>query len=150
MTYLYDNDSAEDKKESSVPQIIRDGGKAIAEGSVVMNSAAFQAFMTNCSAGGNETWTHARLVGILAAKRADDMLAAPFSVSISGVDMQYSVNDGERRITVKCEVRTKERIGGETSALVGCGVVLMSLVNGLRAIDKVMSVEGLRILRDKD
>jgi cyclic pyranopterin monophosphate synthase len=148
MTYLYDDDHSDDKKEAAATQIVREGGRAVAEGSVIMNSGAFQGFMTNCSAGASDIWTQARLAGILAAKQADILLPIPYSVSLSGVDMQYTVNEDERRVTIKCDVRTKERIGAESSALAGCGIALMVLVNSYRAIDKAMSIEGLKILRD--
>jgi cyclic pyranopterin monophosphate synthase len=148
MTYMYDDDHFEEKKETASLTSVREGGRSIAEGSVIMNSGAFQAFMTNCSSGASDTWTQANMAGILAAKQADILLPIPYSVSLNSVEMSFTTNEEERRVTVKCDVRTKERIGAESCALAGCGIALMFLVNRYRAIDKAMSIEGLRILRD--
>jgi cyclic pyranopterin phosphate synthase len=147
MNYSYSNNEPDEEKKPGV-QVAREGGRAVAEGSVVMNLAAFQAFFTGSAASSSEAWTQARLAGILAAKQADEMVLVSHSVNISGIEMEYTVKEEERRVTVRCDVRTVERVGAETSALVGCGMTLMVLVNSLRAMDRGMSIESLRILRE--
>jgi cyclic pyranopterin phosphate synthase len=141
------NNDAEDRKATMLQQA-REGGKAVAEGSVVMNSAAFQAFLISCGGGGSDIWIQSRLAGILAAKQSDQMMLVSYSADVVTVDLSYSVDEAERRVTLRCELRTRERIGAEMSALVGCGVALLALANSLRAIDRDMAIEGLRIVRE--
>lgn len=145
MTY-YDQDDQNAKP--AVQQLTREGGKAVAEGSVVMNAAAYQAFVTSCAAAGSEIWTQARMAGILGAKHADSLVLIAHTLGISGIDITHSVNEAEKKVTVHCEVRTKERIGAETSALAGCAMVLMSLATSLRSIDRGMTIEGLRVAKE--
>jgi cyclic pyranopterin monophosphate synthase len=113
-----------------------------------MNSAAFQAFLTSSGAGGSDTWIQGRLAGILASKTADQAMLITHSINVTGIDLSYTVNETERKVTVRCEVRTKERIGAETSAMLACGTTLMVLANSLRVIDRDMTIEGLHVVRD--
>ena len=150
MSYDYQNDKYgdEEKKPGGPLQPAREGGKAIAEGHIVMNSAAFQAFLTTCASGGSEIWTQARLAGIQAAKRSDELTLIPNSIGLLGIELQFSFNESERKVTIRSDVRTRERISAETGALVSCGIAMITLVNSLRAVDRGMSIENLRILRE--
>ena len=125
------------------------GSQATAAGALVMNSTAFQAFTTGASTGGSEAWTMARLAGIQGAKQADVLILASHSFNIVGIEMGYDADEETNRVTVRCEVRTRERIGAETSALVGCGIALMVLVDALRAMDRSITVEKLRVVRQE-
>jgi cyclic pyranopterin phosphate synthase len=142
----YDYSRVEEETENK-PGKENEGGKAAAEGSLIMNAAAFQAFMTGSSVGGSEAWTVARLAAIQGAKQADELILVSHSFNITGIEMEYDANEEEKKITVKCQVRTKERIGAETAALVGCGMALMVLVDSLRAIDRGLKIDGLKIVR---
>jgi cyclic pyranopterin phosphate synthase len=140
-----------DQKEPDIDKANKalktEGGEATAKGSVVMNAAAYQAFMTAVIEGASEAWTIARVAGILGAKQADEHILISHSFNITGIEMDYSADEDKQRITVRCQVRTSERIGAETAALVGCGTALMVLVDSMRAIDRDMSIEGLHVVR---
>ena len=144
MAYDYSRVDEETEKKPDKEKV---GGQAAAEGSVIMNSAAFQAFMTGSSVGGSEAWTVARLAGIQGAKQADELILVSHSFNISGIELEYSADEEEKKVTVKCQVKTKERTGSETAALVGCGMALMVLVDSMRAIDRELKIDGLRIVR---
>ncbi len=137
----------DEEKEGAAREPENQGGEATCEGRVVMNSAAFQAFMTGSASGTSEAWTIARLAGILGAKQADEHILVSHSFNIAGIEMEYEADEENNRVTVRCHVRTKERTGAETAALVGCGMALMVLVDSLRAIDRGMTIDGLRIVR---
>jgi cyclic pyranopterin phosphate synthase len=134
-----------DQKRSSQTTI--EGDEAAAEGHVVMNEAAFQAFITAVDGGMSEAWTVARLAGIMGAKQADELILVSHSCNIAGIEMSFKTDEESNKVTIRCEVRTRERIGAATAAMVGCGLALMGLVNSMRAIDKEMSIEGLHLLK---
>lgn len=142
----YDYSQADEENESGQVKE-KDGGEATAEGSLIMNAAAFQAFMTGSSVGGSEAWTVARLAGIQGAKQADELILVSHSFNITGIEMEYEADEDEKKVLVRCQVRTRERTGSETAALVGCGMALMVLVDSLRAIDRGLKIDGLRIVR---
>ena len=144
--YSYVNEETAEKQEKS-EKAVDTGGRATAEGSLVMNSTAYQAFMTGSSVGGSEAWTVARLAGIQGAKHADELVLVSQSFNIVGIEMEYEADEEAKKVTVKCQVRTKERIGAETAALVGCGMALMVLVESLRAMDRNLKIDGLRVIR---
>lgn len=140
-----DSEAGEEGKKAPAHQ----GAQAAAEGSLVMNSTAFQAFITGASVGSSEAWTMARLAGIQGAKQADELILASHSFNIVGIEMSYDADEENNRVTVRCEVRTRERIGAETSAIVGCGIALMVLVDALRAMDRAATIEQLRVVRER-
>ncbi len=142
--YPYRTDGAEEK---TVTARRHEGGEATAEGYMVMNAAAYQAFMTGAEVGGSEVWLVARLAGILAAKQADEHILISHTFNLVAIEMEFETEEDEKKVTVRCLVRTKERTGAETAALVGCGIALMALVDSLRAIDRGLKIENLRILR---
>jgi cyclic pyranopterin phosphate synthase len=147
--FSYDKPLPEEKREDrKSTEKHATGGEAIAVGHVVMNEAAFQAFRTGSSTGMSEAWTIARLAGIMGAKQADELVLVSNTFTISGIEMSFETDEDSRKVTVKCEVRTRERSGAATAALVGCGLALLVLVDSLRAIDREMTIEGLQIQRN--
>jgi len=146
--YSYDKPlPADDRADRRTGQGTIEGGEAVAEGSVKMNEAAFQAFNTASSGGMSEAWTVARLAGIMGAKQADELILVSHSFNITGIEMSYKTDESTKAATVRCEVRTMERIGAATAAMVGCGLALMVLVDSMRAIDGEMSIEGLHLVK---
>jgi len=150
----YDYDSSygkpveeEDKKKDKM-QKKEIGGQATAEGYIQLSEAGYQAFISGAHGGPGDAWTVARLAGIMGAKQADELVLVSNSFNLIGIEMEYETDEKLKSVTVRCEVRTLERVGSETAALIGCGLSLMSLVDSLRAIDRNTAVSGLRIKRD--
>ncbi|HDS29975.1 MAG TPA: hypothetical protein ENN67_02910 [Firmicutes bacterium] len=144
--YSKETELQEDER-LSVQKKTPEGDRAIAEGTIKMTEGAYYAFVTGAEIGKSEAWTTARLAGIQGAKKADELMLVRHSFSISALDIRYSVDENEHRVTLQCEARIKERTGAETVALVGCGMSLMVLADALRAIDSNIQIEMLHILR---
>ncbi len=147
MAYDYSYTENNEKREEPKKSVQEVGGQAIAEGSIRMNAAAFQAFHTGSADGSSEAWSVARLAGIQGAKHADELILVSHSFNIIGIEMEYEADDDEKIITARCQVRTRERMGAETAALVGCGIALMVLVDTLRAVDRSLKIDGLHVVR---
>jgi len=68
---------------------------------------------------------------------------------IGNIEINYeATEEDENRVTIRCHVRTMERTGSETPALIGCGIALMTVVDTLRAVDRNLVINELRIVRD--
>lgn len=146
---MYDPYKNEDEyhvdERRPVQKRVHEGGHALAEGTIKMSEGAFHAFVTGAEVGKSEAWTAARLAGIQGAKQADELVLVSHSFNISALEMRFMQDDDNNRVTIQCDVRTRERTGAETAALVGCGIALMVLVDTLRALDPGITVENLHI-----
>ena len=86
----------------------------------------------------------ARLAGIMAAKRTADLIPLCHPLPLDGVDVHLSrVEDGVRIVaTARCTGRT----GVEMEALVAVTTAALTVYDMLKAVDRSMRIEGVRLL----
>ncbi|MGD9791149.1 MAG: cyclic pyranopterin monophosphate synthase MoaC [Phycisphaerales bacterium] len=85
----------------------------------------------------------ARLAGILAAKRADELIPLCHTLPLDAVDVAATLENGCVRVTAT--VRTRSRTGVEMEALTAVTVACLTVIDMGKAIDKAMVIEGVRI-----
>ncbi len=86
----------------------------------------------------------ARLAGILAAKRTDELIPLCHSLPLDGVDIDASLEPGLVRL--RATARTNARTGVEMEALTAVAIAALTVIDMGKAVDKSMTVEGIRIL----
>ncbi len=89
----------------------------------------------------------ARLAGIQAAKRTDELipLCHPLPIDAISVDVQLR----GRSVRITASVGTSARTGVEMEALIAAGVAALAVIDMGKAIDKGMVVEDLRVLEKR-
>lgn len=93
----------------------------------------------------------ARLAGILAAKRTDELIPLCHMLPLDAVDVSATLepagaSHGPRRVRVIARVRTRSRTGVEMEALTAVSVACLTVIDMGKAIDKAMVIEGVRVL----
>ncbi len=86
----------------------------------------------------------ARLAGILAAKRTDELIPLCHTLPLDAVDVQASLEEGRVRVTAT--VRTQSRTGVEMEALTAVSIACLAVIDMGKAIDKGLVIEGVRVL----
>ena len=86
----------------------------------------------------------ARLAGILAAKRTDELIPLCHTLPLDSVEVDV-VLEGER-VRVTATARTRSRTGVEMEALTAVSVACLTVVDMGKAVDKGMVIEGIRVL----
>ena len=86
----------------------------------------------------------ARLAGIMAAKRTDELIPLCHSLPLDGVDVSAEVLEGRIRLTATA--RTHARTGVEMEALTAVAIAALTVIDMGKAIDKAMVIEGVRLL----
>ncbi|MBL8763815.1 MAG: cyclic pyranopterin monophosphate synthase MoaC [Phycisphaerae bacterium] len=86
----------------------------------------------------------ARLAGILAAKRTDELIPLCHTLPLDAVDVAATLDEGRVRVTAT--VRTQSRTGVEMEALTAVSVACLTVIDMGKAIDKGMVIEGVRVL----
>ncbi len=87
----------------------------------------------------------ARLAGIMAAKRTADLipLCHPLPISAVTVDLATHAPD---TVEITATVRTTGRTGVEMEALTAASVAALTVYDMVKAVDRGMRIEGLRVV----
>jgi cyclic pyranopterin phosphate synthase len=86
----------------------------------------------------------AEIAGVMAAKRTSDLIPLCQPLDISKAEVAVDV-DGER-LKVTARVRTTGRTGVEMEALTAVSVACLTLYDMLKAADRGMVIEDVRLL----
>lgn len=116
---------------------------ASAEGFVRISAALERAIRENTVAKGSVLEV-ARLAGILAAKRTDELIPLCHTLPLDSVDVQTILEPG--RVRVAAAVRTQSRTGVEMEALTAVAVACLTIIDMGKALDKGMVIEGIRVM----
>ena len=99
------------------------------------------------SAGGlpkGDALATARVAGIQAAKRTSELVPLCHQLALTGVDVDFHI--AESAVEITATVRSTDRTGVEMEALTAVSVACLTLFDMLKAIDKGMRIDGVRVL----
>lgn len=116
---------------------------AVAEGFVRISPALEAAINARAVAKGNLLEV-ARVAGIQAAKRTGDLIPLCHPLPLDVVEVDASLQPGRIRITAR--VRAHGRTGIEMEALTAVAVAALTVIDMGKAIDRAMTIEGIRVL----
>lgn len=116
---------------------------AVAEGYVRVSPALAAAIRGNTLTKGNLIDV-ARLAGIQAAKRTDELIPLCHSLPLDRVDVSIELDGG--RVHITAGVGTHARTGVEMEALTAVAVAALTVIDMGKAIDKGMVVEGIMVI----
>ena len=88
--------------------------------------------------------TVAQIAGIQAAKRTGELIPLCHPLQISKIDV--NVNLEEDAVRVSSEVVSVDRTGVEMEALVAVSVSLLTVYDMCKAVDKTMTIDGIRLV----
>lgn len=118
--------------------------EAVAEGFVFMSAAALAAVVERRAKKG-DVLLIAQIAGISAAKRTGELIPLCHPLGLDGVDVTLSVVGGGVRI--EASARCTGKTGVEMEALTAVSVAALTVYDMLKAVDKAMRIEGIRLLK---
>jgi cyclic pyranopterin phosphate synthase len=86
----------------------------------------------------------AQLAGIMAAKRTSELIPLCHPLALSHVSVELEV--GEAAVEIVAVAETTAQTGVEMEALTAVSVAALTVYDMAKAIDKDMSVEGVRLV----
>lgn len=89
----------------------------------------------------------AELAGVMAAKRTAELIPLCHPLALSKVEVRCEIDDDASALCVKAEVRTTGPTGVEMEALTAVSVACLTLYDMLKAVDKTLRIEGVRLLK---
>ncbi|HET8951895.1 MAG TPA: cyclic pyranopterin monophosphate synthase MoaC [Solirubrobacteraceae bacterium] len=88
----------------------------------------------------------ARIAGIQAAKRTDELIPLAHQLPLTKVGAELSVDAGAGTVTVVAEARTTARTGVEMEALVACSVAALTVYDMVKGIEPGVVIERVELL----
>ena len=85
----------------------------------------------------------ARVAGLQAAKRTPDLVPLAHPVAVHGVVVELTVVDDG--VEIEATVRTADRTGVEMEALTCVAVAALTLVDMVKAVDKLTTITDVRV-----
>ena len=90
--------------------------------------------------------TTARLAGIQAAKRTDELIPLAHPLPLSFVDVEASLDADEGLIVLESEARTVARTGVEMEAMTACAVAALTVYDMVKGIERGVVIEQVTLL----
>jgi len=118
---------------------------ATAEGFVHLAPATLE-LVTAGRAEKGDVLAVARLAGIMAAKQTATLIPLCHPLPLSKVALDLTAEPAAGRIRVQATVRTTGRTGVEMEALTAVSVACLTVYDMLKAVEKSMRIEGIRLL----
>ena len=117
--------------------------EALAEGFVRMTPATL-ALATSGGGKKGDVRAVAEIAGVMAAKRAADLIPMCHPLALSKVEVAVSAVEGGLRVVAR--VKTTGPTGVEMEALTAVSVACLTLYDMLKAAERGMIIEGVRLL----
>ena len=122
--------------------------EAEAEGWLNIGSAALTLLQGGANPKGDPLVV-ARIAGIQAAKRTAELIPLCHTLPLSRVDVKVEVDTGRSAIYAHSRVRRVGKTGVEMEALTAVSVALLTAYDMLKAVDRGMRIDGIRLLRKR-
>lgn len=140
LTHLDESGSAHMVDVSAKADTARE---AVAEGRITMSAEALAAIRDGSAKKGDVLAT-ARIAGIMAAKKASELIPLCHPLLLSKVSVDFAFEDAGIRVTTL--VRLTGQTGVEMEAMTSASVALLTIYDMAKALDKGMVISGIRLL----
>ena len=140
LTHLDDQGRARMVDVSGKPDTARE---AVAEGRVTMSAETLALVVTGTAKKG-DVIAAAEIAGVMAAKRTSDLIPLCHPLALSSAKVSVEPVEGGLKVTAR--VKTTGPTGVEMEALTAVSVACLTLYDMLKAAEKGMVIEGVRLL----
>ena len=117
--------------------------RAVAEARVMISPALAQRIRKNSLAKGN-VLDVARLAGIQAAKRTDELIPLCHSLPLDSIQVRAELR--RDHVYIWSEAKVTAKTGVEMEALLAVAIAALTVIDMGKSIDRAMTIEGLRML----
>lgn len=119
---------------------------AIASGRIVMSALAYEKIAEGTAKKGDVLGV-ARLAGIMGAKKTADLIPLCHPLALSKVSIDFELDAQSHAVGLCATVKTTGKTGVEMEALTAVSVAALTIYDMLKAVDKAMRIEGIRLKR---
>ena len=117
---------------------------AIAVGAIRMSPATLDAISTN-SVGKGDVLSVARIAGVMAAKKTSDLIPLCHPISLTDVQVDFTLDESLPGVRVQAIAKTVERTGVEMEALHAASIALLTIYDMAKGIDRGMTITRIAL-----
>ena len=121
---------------------------AVAAGRLVASEEVVERIRTADLAKG-DALAVAKIAGIMAAKRTDELIPLCHPLPITSVDLSFRFLPDGRSIEVESCVKTTAPTGVEMEALTAASTALLTLYDMAKALDRSMTITDVRLIEKR-
>ena len=118
---------------------------AVAE-SVVEMSASTLSLINNNEIKKGDVLSVARIAGIQAAKKCADLIPLCHPMMLTGIDVNFEIDDERSIVIVQCRCKVSHKTGVEMEALTGASVAALTIYDMCKGVEKGIVIQSTRLL----
>jgi cyclic pyranopterin phosphate synthase len=118
--------------------------RGVAKGTIIMEKKTLERIIHGGMAKGDVLGV-AQTAGIMAVKRTWETIPMCHNIPITGVEMNFEMDEENSSIHITCEATTKGKTGIEMEALNGVSVAALTIYDMCKAIDRGMKITNIRL-----
>ncbi len=118
---------------------------AIAGGEVAMKPETLRLIRDGAIKKG-DVLTVARIAGIMAAKRASELIPLCHPIPLTHLDIDLTLDESENKILIQATARTIGKTGVEMEALTAVSVAALTIYDMAKAVDREMHIQNIRLI----
>ncbi|MDD3517026.1 MAG: cyclic pyranopterin monophosphate synthase MoaC [Chromatiales bacterium] len=119
---------------------------AVAEGRIGMRAATLDLIRQGGHKKGDVLGI-ARVAGIMGAKRTADLVPLCHPIALTRVELELDTETDPPAVHCRATAETRGQTGVEMEALTAVQVALLTVYDMCKAVDRGMTIEGVRLLR---
>jgi cyclic pyranopterin phosphate synthase len=119
--------------------------EATARGRVLMRTETL-ALIVDGEIPKGDVFATARIAGIMAAKRAHELIPLCHPLPINGIEVELCPDIGAPAVEIEATVRTASRTGVEMEALTAVSVAALTVYDMCKAVEKTMQIADVRLV----
>ena len=119
---------------------------AVAAGRVRMNRETFTLVKTGGMKKG-DVLTTAQIAGVMAAKRTSDLIPMCHTLLLTGVDLDFALNEADCTVDITATVKCTGQTGVEMEALTAVSVAALTVYDMCKAVQRDMEITDIRLLK---
>ncbi len=118
---------------------------AVAEGAVRMSREAYDLVASHGVEKG-DVLTVAKVAGTMAAKRTGELIPLCHPLGLDLVTVDATLDEGLPGVRIRATAKVRARTGVEMEALTAVAVACLTVYDMVKAVDRGMVIEGVRLL----
>jgi len=91
----------------------------------------------------------ARIAAIMAAKRTSELIPLCHPIPLTSIEVAFELDEAGSRVHCEATVECTGRTGVEMEALTAVQVALLTIYDMCKAVDRGMTMEGIRLLEKR-
>jgi cyclic pyranopterin phosphate synthase len=141
LTHIAENGRARMVDVSDKPETARE---AVASGQIRMAPETLALALSGGGAKG-DVRAVAEIAGVMAAKRTAELIPLCHPLNLTKVEVEVAESEDGSGLTITARVRTTGATGVEMEALTAVSVACLTLYDMLKAADRAMTIEAVRL-----